>query len=302
MSPSSTAAERTVRRALLIVNPHASRAERSRVEAIQAFQAHDVACDVQITEAPGHCTRIAVERGPTYDAVFTLGGDGTAIEAITGLAERGPPVAILPGGTGNVLARTFGIPLDVRRAVPVLLRGVERRIDLGALGDGRCFAIGAGVGLDAAMMEGASKEMKRLAGVGAYVLSSTRALARLEPFQVKLTVDGRLYEREVASLLIANIGTVLGGVFKLGENIREDDGMLDACLFAPASKLAAIGIFTDMLRGIVHRNRAMEYVAGKSFRIETVPARRAQADGELLGLTPIEITTRPGAARLLVPA
>lgn len=302
MSPSRTSAAPVVRRALLIVNPHASRAERSRVEAIEAFKALGVACDVQITEAPGHCTRIATERGAAYDAVFTLGGDGTAIEAIMGLAERGPPVAILPGGTGNVLVRTFRIPLDVRRAVPVLVRGVEKRLDLGRLGDGRCFAIGAGVGLDAAMVEGASPDMKRVVGVGAYVISSTLALARLAPFHVRLTVDGNVHERETASLLIANLGSVLGGVFTLGEGIVPDDGLLNACLFSPRSKLHAVGMFTDMLRGTAHRNPGMEYFAGKQFRVETDPALRAEADGELLGLTPLDVTVRPLAARLLVPA
>lgn len=291
-----------MRRALLVVNPGARRAERARDAALRAFEAEGIECEVFVTDAPGHATAIARQHAHRFDAVFTLGGDGTAMEVITALVDGGPVVGILPGGTGNVLVRSLGIPMSVRRATRALLHGTEARIDLGRLADGRHFAIGLGVGLDERMIAGASPLMKKRAGVWAYIWSATKAIASLERFKVRLTVDGKVHEREAASVLIANLGTVLGGLIQLGDGILHDDGILHACLFSPRTFFDAARIFARMLLGTAHLDRCTYYVSGREFRIETEPPRRAQADGELLGVTPIEITVRPGAARLLIPA
>lgn len=289
------------RSALLIVNPGARRAARAREAACRALEKAGVACKVAITEYAGHATQIARERAPDHDVVFTLGGDGTAMEVITAIANGGPPVGILPGGTGNVLVRSFGIPLRVTRAVPALLNGEEMHMDLGRLQDGRHFAIGVGVGLDESMIAGATTMMKKRVGLWAYVWSATHAVRRLERFHVRLTVDGTVHEREVVSVLIANLGSVLGGMMQLGHGILYDDGLLHACLFSPATRWDAMRIFTRMLRGTAHLDPCAFYVPGRTFRLEAYPPRRAQADGELLDVTPIEITVQPRAARLLIP-
>lgn len=291
-----------IRRVLLIVNPAARRAKRARERAERELARRHVTCDVVETRAAGHATEIARERGSSYDAVFTLGGDGTAMEAITALADAGPPVGVLPGGTGNVLVRSLGIPLHVAGAVRALLSAREARIDLGRLGDGRHFAIGLGVGLDEAMIAGASPLMKKRIGVFAYVWSALRAGMRLEKFRIRLTVDGTVYEREGSSVMIANLGAVLGGLIKFGRGIADDDGVLHACVYAPANILQALRIFSAMLRGTAAEDPCAFCVSGTHFVLETNPPRRAQADGELLGMTPIEITVRPRAARLLVPS
>jgi YegS/Rv2252/BmrU family lipid kinase len=233
--------------------------------------------------------------------VFTLGGDGTAMEVITALADGGPPVGILPGGTGNVLVRSLGIPIRVESAVSVLVHGDEARIDLGRLQDGRHFAIGLGVGIDEAMIAGASPLMKKWVGFLAYFWSAIKAGIHLERFQVRLTVDGIVHEREAASVLIANLGSVLGGLIRFGDGILHDDGVLHACVYSPRNLWDAIRIFVRMLRGTVQRDRCAFCVSGTHIRLETNPPRRAQADGELLEMTPIEITVRPQAARLLIP-
>ena len=268
---------------------------------MRALEREGVQCDVVLTEAPGHATEIARTRAADYDVVFTLGGDGTAMEVITALADTGPAVGILPGGTGNVLVRSLGMPLSVRRSVRALLNGLEAQIDLGRLQDGRHFAIGLGVGLDEAMIAGASPLMKKRIGVFAYIWSATKAALRLESFQVKLTVDGTLYEKRASCVLIANLGSVLGGLITFGDGIVRDDGLLHACVYSPRNLWDAARMFAKMLRGTVQSDRCAFYVSGREFRLETDPQRRAQADGELLDMTPIEITVRPRAARILIP-
>jgi len=181
------------------------------------------------------------------------------------------------------------------------LNGREARIDLGRLQDGRHFAIGLGVGLDEAMIAGASPLMKKRIGIFAYVWSATKAGLRLRHFRVRLTVDGKLYERTAAFVLIANLGSVLGGLIQFGDGIFRDDGLLHACIYSPENLWDAARLFTKMLRGTVQSDRSSFYVSGREFRLETEPPRRAQADGELLDMTPLEITVRPQAARILIP-
>ncbi|MEX2152417.1 MAG: YegS/Rv2252/BmrU family lipid kinase [Gemmatimonadaceae bacterium] len=301
MSPSDADRAAVTHRALLIVNPAARRALRARVEAVRAFEREHVICDLLLTERSGHAAELARAHAADYDAVFSLGGDGTAMEVISALADAGPPVGILPGGTGNVLVRSLGVPLRVGKAVSALLHGAEAQLDLGRLADGRHFAIGLGVGLDEAMIAGASPLMKKWIGFFAYAWSALKAGMRLEKFQVRLTVDGQVYERRASAVMIANLGSVLGGLIRFGDGILHDDGVLHACVYSPENLWDAIRIFARMLRGTAQFDRCAFYVPGRHILLETEPRRRAQADGELLGMTPQEITVRPLAARLLIP-
>ena len=120
-----------VTRVLLIANPAARRAGRRLDAALAAFESHSVTTELRLTERAGHAAELAMAHGEHYDAVFALGGDGTAMEVVSALAPDGPPVGVLPGGTGNLLARALGIPMGIRGAVHALIGGSEARHDLG---------------------------------------------------------------------------------------------------------------------------------------------------------------------------
>src|SRR5688500_6487233 len=197
-----------IQRVLLIVNPASRRGARVRESALRAFVDAGVECDVMPTEAPGHAAVLAKTHAHKYQAVFTLGGDGTVMEVLDALAHHGPPVGILAGGTANVVARTLGIPLNPARAVPALLRGDEASLDLGRLGDGRRFAIGVGVGLDATMIAEAPAKLKKRLGFMAYVIGGYKAVLRNQRFALRLTVDGEVFELTASAVLIANFGAV----------------------------------------------------------------------------------------------
>src|SRR3981081_1577189 len=145
-----------IEQVLLIVNPASRRGARIRTKALKAFFDAGVDCDMVLTEAPGHAAIIAKTHAHKYDAVFTLGGDGTVMEVLSALAHQGPPVGVLAGGTANVVARTLRIPLNPARAVPLLLSGDEAMMDLGRLGDGRRFALRGGGGLGGTAVQGAA--------------------------------------------------------------------------------------------------------------------------------------------------
>ncbi len=294
-------------RALLVVNPASRRGAQFHQAALDAFTRAGVWCDAILTEHQGQGAHLAATLASGYDVVFTLGGDGTAMEVVGALAGGdGPPVGILPGGTGNLIARTLGIPLDVRRAVPLLLGGRAMRVDLGVLtgappGRERRFAFAAGVGIDATMVAEASATLKRHFGVPAYMLSWVTAALRRETFRARVTVDGELIERDASAVMLANFGAVLNDLIRLGPGILHDDGKLDLCVFSPGTARDAVRVAWKLLRKDFQADPCMLYRAGRQFHVETFPPRPVQADGELLGDTPFDVTVEPLAAQLLVP-
>jgi len=292
---------RRIERVLLIVNPASRRGNRIRRKALKAFSEAGVDCDMMRTEAPGHAAVIAKMHAHKYDAVFTLGGDGTVMEVLSALAHQGPPVGVLAGGTANVVARTLRIPLNPARAVPLLLAGDEATMDLGRLGDGRRFAIGVGVGLDATMISEAPDRLKKRFGFMAYVIGGYKAVLRNKKFQLLLTVDGTVYDLQASAVLIANFGAVLNNLVAFGEGIVHDDGLLNACVFSPDSLWDAIRILWRMVRKDFGADPCLFYKSGQEFKVEKVPPMVAQADGELLPDTPLSVSVDPLAGCLLIP-
>ncbi len=291
----------TIERVLLIVNPASRRGARVRDRAIRAFRDAGVECDVMVTEAPGHAAVLAKAHAHKYDVVFTLGGDGTVMEVLGVLAHHGPPIGILAGGTANVVARSLGIPLNPTRAIPVLLRGDEATLDLGRLGDGRRFAIGVGVGLDATMIAEAPAKLKKRLGFMAYVVGGYKAVLRNQKFALRLTVDGEVFDLTASAVLIANFGAVLNDLVAFGDGIVHDDGKLDACVFSPNNLWDALRILWRMVRKDFRPDPCLFYKSGREFRVETVPWMPSQADGELLTGTPLTVSVDPLAGRLLIP-
>jgi diacylglycerol kinase (ATP) len=304
---SSVGERRPIGSVLLIVNPAARQAAGRETAAREAFARAGVDCEVARTMRAGHAAEIAAGRAAGFDAVFTLGGDGTAMEVVGALAHGGVPVGILPGGTGNLVARTLGVPLGVADAVASLLRGEVARVDLGVVeaadGAPRRFAFAAGVGIDARMIEETPTRWKRRLGVLAYAVTAARALVARDRFAVRVVVDGtEEIRRDAAAVMIVNFGAVLGNLFHFGPGIAADDGRLDLCLFSPETFGDAVRVMWRLMRKDFRDDRCVVYRAGRTFRVETVPPRAAQADGELLGRTPLVARVEPLAATLLVPA
>ena len=294
-----------LKRALLIANPASRRGSRYVDDSRAAIIAAGAECDVMLTERSGHAAELARGHGAEYDVVFTLGGDGTAMEVAGALAGSGIPIGVLPGGTGNLLARALGVPRNVKRAVRVLMAGETRRIDLGVV-HGHRFAVAAGVGIDAAMVAETPPWMKRRLGVLAYTIIATRAALRAVVFRrfflARVEVDGEIIERRAAAVLFANFGAILEDRISFGPDILVDDGVLDCCIFSPSHLWDAMRIMWRVTRRDFRPDPALLYRKGARFHIETDPILPMQADGELLGYTPADVSVEPLAARLLVPA
>jgi diacylglycerol kinase family enzyme len=231
---------------------------------------------------PGQARR-AVEQGAT--TVVAWGGDGTVMGVASSLVNSDVSLGIVPGGTGNLLARNLGIPLDAGSAVEVALTGAERRIDLLSVYLGRSqrvlSAVMCGMGWDADMM-GATEGLKRRVGWGAYVLEGARHM-RTKPMRLRLSVDGgpeqHLYGRTV---LVANVGRLVAGLDLIPE-ARAEDGLLDVLVIDPSSPVDWARTTAGILRG---RGAAADpsrtHFQGREVVVSTGHARKRQVDGDIV--------------------
>jgi YegS/Rv2252/BmrU family lipid kinase len=171
--------------------------------------------------------RKAVKAG--VDLLVVWGGDGIVQRSLDVLARtKGGskiPLAVIPAGTGNLLATNLGVPHDLEQAVDVALHGKRRRIDLGRL-DGEYFGVMAGVGFDGAMINDADRKMKDRLGKLAYVWTGLRHIDG-KPATARILVDGqKWFDDEASCVLIGNVGKITGGI-EAFEDAKPDDGWLD---------------------------------------------------------------------------
>ncbi len=172
-------------------------------------------------EDPGRGqTEQAVEAGA--EVVFACGGDGTVMACVTALVGTDVALAVLPPGTGNLLAANLGLSTDLAAGIEVAIERGRRRLDVGAVED-KCFAVMAGMGFDAQMLEATSETTKARIGWPAYVVGAVRHL-RDRPMRVRIRIDDRPpVRRRARSVLVANVGRLQGGVRLLTE-AEPDDG------------------------------------------------------------------------------
>lgn len=239
------------------------------------------------------------------DLVCALGGDGTVRAVAKGLVGTETPLGLLPGGTGNLLARNLGLPVhDLGAALDVVLTGHERRIDVGLLhcddDEVRVFLVMCGLGLDADAMAGANERLKGLVGWPAYLLSGARALTR-SGFAARLTTDALTPIRGRArTVLVGNCGTLTGGMELMPDAVL-DDGLLDVVALAPKGPVGwfevALQVFTSGRRG--HGKLVRQ--TGRRVEIVALEPTDVELDGDALGpRTRLVCRVQPGALRVRV--
>lgn len=229
-------------------------------------------------EDPGRGqAREAVQAGA--DVVFVCGGDGTVMSAVSALVGTDTAMAILPAGTGNLLAANLGLSTDLAAGLEVALEGGLRRLDVGA-SDGQFFIVMAGMGFDAHMLAATSETAKARIGWPAYVLGAVRHL-RDRPMRVSVRIDdGEPMRRRARSVLIANVGRLQGGV-RLLDEAKPDDGFLDIAILTPRSLRQWAALALAVIR---RRNRvpSMEVYRGTRVEVLSSRAQPRQLDGDLI--------------------
>ncbi|MFD4029435.1 diacylglycerol kinase family protein [Streptomyces sp. NPDC058637] len=262
-------------------------------------------------EDPGEGQTAHAIRGGA-SLVVVCGGDGTIRAAAEALSGTGVPLAVVPCGTGNLLARNLGLPVKPTEALAVALRGAPHRIDLGRIeGDGMAtahFTVMSGAGLDAVMLERTSDRAKALIGWPAYAMAGLREL-RAPRMRLTVGIDGaRPLRRTARMVLVANTGTVQGGAV-LVPAARPDDGLLDLMILDPRGPAGWLSAVASVVRrrpagmtGHAGRSPSVEYFTFRraDVRFETPQPREMDGDPVAPGRR-LTVQVRPGALTVLMP-
>ncbi|MGO1544399.1 MAG: diacylglycerol/lipid kinase family protein [Gulosibacter sp.] len=231
-------------RAAIIVNPSKLDLEelRTALPSIESSHGWEPTLVIETTpEDAGYGqAREALEQG--VDLVIAAGGDGTVRLVIAALANTDTPLGILPAGTGNLLARNLDIePLDRREALDVAFAGEDRRIDLAQAeverpeGDKESyiFAVIAGIGLDAGMIEHTDDDLKKKIGWPAYIGGIAKWMIGSGAFRARYRVgEDRTWGTRASTIMVGNCGLLTGGIRLLPE-AKLDDGVLDMVIMRP---------------------------------------------------------------------
>jgi diacylglycerol kinase (ATP) len=321
-----------MRKAALLYNPDSGGRRMRRQDELQPvldlFRNSNVEADLFLTHTPAHAgeqARQAMEAG--CDTIFACGGDGTIHNIVQVLANSSVALAILPMGTANALAHDLSLPMNLTKATQAALNGVPRRIALGRIEyvdlagkpGSRYFVVAAGAGVDAHLFYKLHAGTKQRMGMAAYYAKAWHLWFAhpMTRFTVEFaeTNSGKSRQADVTELMavrIRNFGGVLQELAP-GASLDRDDLRLVYC--RTASRFAYLMYVT---RGLLRRNWKIlgidlaysEGVFCKSLNSPESPDGSAQlrskiyveADGELVGTLPAEITVVPDALTLLAPS
>ena len=296
-----------MRRAVLVVNPFATRVTEERVEAVRAELSRGAVVETLLTERPGHAVEL-VEAVTEADAIFVFSGDGGFNEALNG-ADGDVPLGFVPGGGTSVLPRVLGLPRDPVAAAEqlgeALAAGRVRRISVGRA-NGRRFGFSCGVGLDAEAVRrvdalGRTHEGRRPGDLAFARVVAEMVLERRGRFEPVLEVRGL---GRAAFALVANADpyTYAGAVPIHAAPLAELEGGLDVIAPTRIRAAAVARILAYLLRGRGHE-RAPDILYGHDLdRVEIVcdTPLPLQVDGEDLGdVERVECVAERGAIQVL---
>jgi diacylglycerol kinase (ATP) len=304
-----------LRNALLIHNPNAGGGGRGRqrglAEARHIFAGGGIETELAETTGPGHATEIALRAADEgRQLVIACGGDGTLNEIVNGLAAQQNghrvPLALLPGGTANILAKELDLPWDIPSAAEKLVRGTVKEIALGLAtpleqpGQKKYFLSVAGAGPDGMIVYSIDLDLKARVGILAYWWQGAREIFRYKfPHFRIVTGDQKLD----ASLVIVGRTQNYGGPFKIttGADLFQDQFELMA--LTTQSGFRYLSYLPSLLLGDLRETEGVHFWKAETIVCEPLDSNPlyAQVDGEPLARLPVEFKIIPRALKLLVP-
>jgi len=290
---------------VLISNPVAYRASSSKVaRASNYLQSKGYTVESLFTDKKGDAeelARKAIEKSPSL--IIAAGGDGTYNEVINGIAGSEIPMAILPLGTTNVLAKELGIPETVEGSMDVAIRGIPRVVSLGKITlqkgspKARYFSTMLGIGFDAQTVFELNKTFKTLSGKGAHIYSGMKVLSRFHPAELTFTIGEKSYTGYSA---VIGKGAKYGGHFKITPDARLTDPNLYICIFRGKKRRDIFRYVMGVLTKSHLSFKDIAYLMAQKIQVDG--SAHVQIDGDYFGMTPALIETAPVTARFVYPA
>ena len=243
--------------------------------------------------------RKAIEKNE-YDIVVAGGGDGTVSGVADGLGDTGVPLGVLPLGTVNAFATEMGIPDSIEAALEVILGEHQVKTIDAIQSGGRYYLLHCSFGLMSASIADVKRSEKDKVGWFAYLASGIRKLTGLEPVWVTLNIDGQEHKINAMEVILVN-SDQLGVIDEhLGVDTKIDDGVLDLYVIRSRTLWDLIRILGFRLVGKLKKAPHMRYwPVRESVRISTDTPKTAQADGDMVGKTPVTLKVAKGVIKVI---
>src|SRR6476659_2958020 len=293
-----------MKRGVLIYNPTAGQRNRGAemLSLIDRMRRKGLELENAPTSGPGDATEIVRRLLPGgLDLVAVCGGDGTVSEAACGLVGSTVPLAVLPGGTSNVLARELSIPLRLEPASRLLLEGERRPVRVLYAND-RPFFLWAGIGLDARIMGHMSQFLKRWLGRTGIFFTVAPEFFRYEFPRLEVTVDGKAHE---ATFAVACNARLYAGDWVIAPDARLDSEEMEVMLFSHRNRWKFLSLFRQLQLGQAgHLSRGIaRVVTGREATVrslEDYPVE-VQVDGDCVLETPVSCRSGSETIWILAP-
>ncbi|MBO9729088.1 MAG: diacylglycerol kinase family lipid kinase [Chitinophaga sp.] len=273
-----------MKKILFIINRKAGTDREKRLE--HAISKHFPTGQYEVSTAYlaylGHgadLAREAVKNG--VHTVVAVGGDGSINEISQGLIGSNTAMAILPLGSGNGLARALKIPLNIDKALQLIVNNKQRPIDVGYANE-HLFLSNTGVGFDALISEQFRHNTKR--GLSGYAKLVLKSFNSYNPAEYSIDIDGQTFSTKAFLLTVAN-GNQFGYEFKLAPKASVFDGQLDLCIMPPVGILSLLPVSVFSLMGNIDQTRYIKHYTGKDITIRSNALQYLQVDGDAVPLT-----------------
>jgi YegS/Rv2252/BmrU family lipid kinase len=265
----------------------------------------DVVVDKLVPESPEQMRTTLRQKltENTVDVLGVVGGDGTIMEVLPILVEF-PQVklALIAYGTGNLLAVNLGIPKEFSASLDLIFNGKPRRIDMARINNDY-FALLAGVGVVADIMENTPRADKKRFGILAYLVNGFKTVWGARRSRFTVTTENRTFRAKGVSVLVSNAASFLGPCVPLTPDAEPDDGLLDVCVIRSHSNQ---DYFATLLEAMTHSQSGLNprniiRFQTRKLKIESSKTMSVQADGNLIGTTPVDIEIVRNRLQVMVP-
>jgi YegS/Rv2252/BmrU family lipid kinase len=293
-------------KACLIFNPVAGQGNPDvDLAEIESLLTPAIDLEIVVTTAecePGELATAAISRGA--EAIIASGGDGTLSAVAAALMSTNIPLGIISRGTANAFANALGLPTAIPEACEAIVGGFTQTVDM-ARCNGLPMVLLAGIGFEAETVNLADRNAKNRFGMLAYILAGIKQVGNLSQFEVEIELVDKTISVSAAAITIANAAPATSILAQGASEIVFDDGMLDLTIVAPATPLIAIATAFDLLsstlRGMASQREDVGFLRSKYFKVTATPPQKVVLDGEVIGMTPIEVECIPGGLTVFVP-
>jgi diacylglycerol kinase (ATP) len=286
---------------IVVANPEAKNASAAKIErAERLLRGKGFKTETVLTQKRGDAEFLARKsaEGNLY-CIVAAGGDGTINEVLNGAAGSAVPVAVLPLGTTNVLAKELGIPEDVDRAAEAAVSRPARKISLGRivtadLPSGRYFCLMAGAGLDGKAVRDVSGSIKKISGKAAYILSGIRNICSFSQEELLVRLDGT--ELRGYGVIVCK-ASKYGGHFRVAPEASLENAFFYTCVFRGGKRRDFVRYALGVMTGRHLHYRDVAYI--KSSEVEIEGRAHIQIDGDYLGVSPARLSVAKDIVNLI---